>query len=279
MNQYLKDRASLLTKHGKESVIAETLLEGLGLEVIHVDSYDTDLFGTFTRDFQRHGNQYEAALAKALKGMEIAGTKLGLSSEGVFTADPFSGLFPWNNELVLFVDQSSDFEIGGFSSSHAQSYSALISIDDNLENHLKNAQFPSHYLVIRADGPESTFLEKGINTEEALNEALKYFFSKSETGKVFIENDLRAFANPTRMTNIKNATLNLVERLRSCCPGCGCPGFWVTNHIPGLICESCGLKTRETLAKLLECKKCNYKEELRSKDKFADPSKCDFCNP
>ena len=279
MNQYLKLQASLLTKHGKESVIAEVMLEGLGLELIHVDSYDTDLFGTFTRDVERHGNQYDAALAKALKGMEIAGTQLGLSSEGLFTLDPFSGLFPWNNELVLFVDQSSNFEVAGFSSSHAQSYSSLISVDDDLEAHLESALFPSHYLVVRADGPESISLAKGIATREELNDALKYFFSKSETGKVFIENDLRAFANPTRMKNIKNAAINLVERLRSCCPGCGCPGFWVTHHISGLLCNACGMKTRETLAKVLECKKCVYKEEVKSKNEFADPGKCDFCNP
>jgi hypothetical protein len=279
MNQYLNSQASLLTKHGKESAIGEVMLEGLGIELIHVDSYDTDLFGTFTRDVERHGNQYDAALAKALKGMEICGTQLGVSSEGLFTLDPFLGLFPWNNELVLFVDQSSNFEVAGFSSSYAQSYSSSISIDDDLEAHLESALFPSHYLVVRADGPESISLAKGISTREELNDALKYFFSKSETGKVFIENDLRAFSNPTRMKNIKNAAINLVERLRSCCPSCGCPGFWVTHHIPGLLCNSCGMKTREGLAKVFECKKCKHKEEVKSKNEFADPGKCDFCNP
>lgn len=156
MLQYLNAKASLLTKHGKEFVIAKVMLEGLGLEVLHVNTYDTDLFGTFTRDVERHGNQYDAALAKALKGMELANTYLGLSSEGLFTSDPFSGMLPWNNELVLFVDQRFGFKVAGFSSSYAQSYSALISMDDDLDAHLKNALFPSHYLVVRADGPEST---------------------------------------------------------------------------------------------------------------------------
>lgn len=279
MLQYLNDRASLLTKHGKESVIAKVMLEGLGLEVLHVNGYDTDLFGTFTRDVERQGNQYDAALAKALKGMEIAKTQLGLSSEGLFNRDPFSGMLPWNNELVLFVDQRSCFRVAGFSSSYAQSYSALISMDDDLEAHLKNAFFPSHYLVVRADGPESTEFEKGISTQAALNEALNYFFSKSKTGKVFIENDLRAFANPTRMINIKNATINLVERLKSHCPSCGTPDFWVTHHITGLLCGSCGMKTKETIATVLECKKCKHKQEVKSKTEFADPGKCDFCNP
>jgi hypothetical protein len=279
MLEYANLQAALLTKHGKEAVIVEVMLEGLGLEVIHVNSYDTDLFGTFTRDIERQGNQYDAALAKALKGMEIAGTQIGLSSEGLFTLDPFSGLFPWNNELVLFVDQSSDVNVAGFSSSQAQAYSALISIDDDIEPHLKKALFPSHYLVVRADGPESTTLVKGINTREALNDTLKYFFTKSQTGKAFIENDLRAFANPTRMMNIKNATINLVERLKSHCPSCDAPSFWVANRIPGLCCGSCGMAKRETLAEVFECKKCKHQEEVKIKKKFADQSKCDFCNP
>jgi ribosomal protein S27AE len=279
MLEYANLQAALLTKHGKEAVIVEVMLEGLGLEVIHVNSYDTDLFGTFTRDIERQGNQYDAALAKALKGMEIADTQIGLSSEGLFTLDPFSGFFPWNNELVLFVDQSSDVKVTGFSSSQAQAYSASISIDDDIEPHLKKALFPSHHLVVRADGPESTTLVKGINTREALNDTLKYFFTKSKTGKAFIENDLRAFANPTRMMNIKNATINLVERLKSHCPSCDAPGFWVANRIPGLCCGSCGLATRETLAEVFECKKCKHQEEVKVKNKFADQSKCDFCNP
>lgn len=279
MHQYLNDQAAFLTKHGKESVVSETMLEGIGLEVVHVDSYDTDLFGTFTRDIERQGNQYEAAFAKAIKGIEIARTQLGLSSEGLFTVDPFSGLLPWNNELVLFLDQRFGLEIAGFSSSPAQAYSALILIHDDIETHLQKALFPSHYLVMRSENSKSNTFVKGIHTREEFYDSAKYFFSKSEAGKIFIENDLRAFANPTRMKNIKNATINLVERLRSCCPNCESPGFWVTKYIDGLSCVSCGMKTRETLAKLSECKKCSYKQEVKSENQFADPSKCDFCNP
>jgi hypothetical protein len=39
------------------------------------------------------------------------------------------------------------------------------------------------------------------------------------------------------------------------------------------------MKTREALAKVFECKKCKHKEEVKSKNEFADPGKCDFCNP
>jgi Zn ribbon nucleic-acid-binding protein len=279
ISQYSNQRASLLTKHGKEAVIAKVMHESLGLEIIHIDSFDTDLFGTFTRDIARQGNQLEAARAKAIKGAEIADTKLGLASEGLFTGDPFLGTFPWNNELVILVDTTNKVEITGFSSNYAQSYSALISADGDIEEHLKKAAFPMHHLVLRPNSPESKEFRKGISTRDEFDELIRYFFKKSESGKVFLENDLRAFSNPTRMENIRTATLNLAEKMRSICPACRCPGFWITNTIPGLHCVACGNQTKEIKAKVFVCKKCSHVEMVKSKDLFADQGKCDFCNP
>ena len=248
LSPYLNQQASLLTKHGKEAVIGDLMHENLGLEIIHVDSFDTDLFGTFTRDVDRAGNQLEAARAKAIKGMEIANIKLGLASEGLFTGDPFLGKFPWNNELVILIDRKSDSEITGFSSNYAQSYSALISKDDDIEEHLKKAAFPSHHLVLRSDNSEAKDFRKGISSRDEFNESIKYFFKKSESGKVSLEKDLRVFANPTRMENIRTATLNLAEKMRSLCPACDAPVFWITGRIPGLHCVVCGNETNETNA-------------------------------
>lgn len=279
LSQYSNQRASLLTKHGKEAVIAKVMHENVGLEIIHVDSFDTDLFGTFTRDIARQGNQLEAARAKAIKGAEIADTKLGLASEGLFTGDPFLGTFPWNNELVILVDTTNKVEITGFSSNYAQSYSALISADDDIEEHLKKAAFPTHHLVLRPNSPESKEFRKGISSRDEFEDSIDYFFKKSESGKVFLENDLRAFSNPTRMENIRTATLNLAEKMRSLCPACRCPGFWITNTIPGLHCVACGNQTKEIKAKVYACKKCSHVEMVKSKELFADQGKCDFCNP
>jgi Zn ribbon nucleic-acid-binding protein len=279
LSAYLNHQASLLTKHGKEAVISNVMHENLGLEIIHVDSFDTDLFGTFTRDVDRVGNQLEAARAKAIKGMEIANTKLGLASEGLFTGDPFLGTFPWNNELVILIDRKSDSEFTGFSSNYAQSYSALISKDDDIEEHLKKAAFPSHHLVLRPNNLEAKDFKKGISSRDEFNESIKYFFKKSESGKVFLENDLRAFANPTRMENIRTATLNLAEKMRSLCPACDAPGFWITKTISGLHCVACGSETKETKAKVYAFKKCSHVEIIESEAFFADQGKCNFCNP
>lgn len=279
ISQYSNQQASLLTKHGKEAVIGKVIHENLGMGIIHVNSFDTDLFGTFTRDVARQGNQIEAARAKAIKGAEIADTKLGLASEGLFTGDPFLGTFPWNNELVILIDRNNEFEITGFSSNYAQSYSAIVSSRDDIGEHLKKAAFPSHHLVLRQDSSESMEFRKGISSRDEFDELIKYLFKKSESGKVFLENDLRAFANPTRMENIRTATINLAEKMRSLCPACHNPGFWVTKFIPGLTCDGCGNRTKEIRAKIYECIKCSYSEERGSQKEFAEPSKCDFCNP
>ena len=92
--------------------------------------------------------------------------------------------------------------------------------------------------------------------------------------KVLLENDLRAFANPTRMQNIRTATVNLSEKMRSLCPKCCCPGFWITKTISGLHCIECGNETREIKANIYECKKCSHQEEVKSKKEFAEPNKC-----
>ena len=77
-------KASLLTQHGKESIICPQLFDSNGLEVVHVSSYDTDNLGTFTRDIPRYGSQLDAARKKARVGMELSGSKLGIASEGAF---------------------------------------------------------------------------------------------------------------------------------------------------------------------------------------------------
>ncbi|HSW33828.1 MAG TPA: DUF6671 family protein [Steroidobacteraceae bacterium] len=63
---------------------------------------------------------------------------------------------------------------------------------------------------------------------------------------MFLESDLRAHANPTRMAMIRQAAEDLATRYRSPCPRCGAP-------------------TREMRA--------------RSDLMHADPARCDLCNP
>jgi hypothetical protein len=112
---YAHLRASLLTQHGKEKVICPEMLETCHLEVLHVTGYDTDQLGTFTRDVARKGSQLDAARAKARKGMALSGAEIGIASEGSFTNDPFTGLLPWNLELILLIDDKHAIQLSSFS--------------------------------------------------------------------------------------------------------------------------------------------------------------------
>ena len=68
-------KASLLTQHGKESVICPELMSTNGLEVIHVTGYDTDRLGTFTRNIPRYGSQLDAARKKQGSAWSSQATK------------------------------------------------------------------------------------------------------------------------------------------------------------------------------------------------------------
>jgi hypothetical protein len=105
-SRYEGCRVALLTQHGKQAVIATLLEPALGCHIELVTGFDTDQLGTFTRETPRPGTQQEAARRKARQGMLLAGTSLGIASEGSFAADPFSGMLPWNVELVTWIDDA-----------------------------------------------------------------------------------------------------------------------------------------------------------------------------
>jgi len=92
---------------------------------------------------------------------------------------------------------------------------------------------------------------------------------------------MRAMYNPTRMQMIEKAAQKLVQKIKILCPQCSTPGFGVTDAVPGLPCNLCGLPTQSTLAYSYECKKCGYrKEEKYPKGKTAEELMFyDYCNP
>jgi len=277
---YFGSKASLLTLHGKERVMAPELFSNAGCEVVHVSGYDTDQLGSFTRDVTRVGSQLEAARKKARIGMELSGLPIGLANEGAFDLDPFAKLFPWNYELVILIDDIRKIEIVGHHSGQAQSFSQQISSWEELEACLANAQFPSHHLSLRPDNQDHAKFQKGISDLNALRAAFDWAMSLSTNGSVFIENDLRAHANPTRMNNILLATQDLVSKMNTLCPQCACPGYGITALKKGLPCELCLTPTSMLTAKVWSCLTCQHQEEVAIPDeKFADPSKCPFCNP
>jgi len=280
LKPYDRLKASLLTQHGKESVICPELLSTAGLEVIHVTGYDTDRLGTFTRNIPRYGSQLDAARKKARAGMGLSGMQIGIASEGAFSNDPFTGLLPWNYELVLLIDDTRNLEIAGFYGGEAQNASKQVSSWDELTAFFSEAQFPSHQLVLRPDDEYHLEHRKGIDSIKSLREAFDWASNLSKKGNVFVENDLRAHTNPTRMTNILKATQDLARKLISLCPECRSPGFAIKDTKKGLPCSHCKVPTNLPIANIWLCINCGHrKEEAIPNQTTADPSKCHYCNP
>ena len=277
---YSGKRIALLTQHGKETVIASVLDAALGCRVERVAGYDTDLLGTFTRDIPRAGTQLKAARKKARLGMELAGLPLGLASEGSFGPDPMMGMFPWNVEFLIFIDDERGLEIVGVAQGKTNFAHVLAASWEEAEAFACNAGFPEHHLVVRPEHENDPRLRKGIADGVALRAAFDEAHAQSDSWRVFLETDMRAHANPTRMEVIRLAAEDLVKKLNSPCPSCGLPGFWIVERLSGLPCADCGAPTRETRAEVHGCPKCAHRITRERTDRqSADPSRCDYCNP
>jgi len=277
---YRNAQVALLTRHGKQRVIAPVLESSLSCRVKHVDAFDTDSLGTFTRDIPRLDTQIEAARKKARIGMELSGLPMGLASEGSFGPDPFIGLLPWNVELIVFLDAQRDLEIVGTAQGKA-SFAHLLSDQwKDVEAFARQMEFPEQQLVVRPETENNLHLRKGIASWQELETAFAWALGQSANGQVFVETDGRAHANPTRMATIELAAKNLANKLLSLCPACNTPGYWIVDHVTGLPCEMCGEPTREISAEILQCQKCDHREVRPSADRsYADAGCCDFCNP
>ena len=277
---YAERRVALLTQHGKEGAIASVLDTALGCRVERVSGFDTDTLGTFTRDIPRAGTQIEAARKKARVGMELSGLPLGLASEGAFGPDPMTEMFAWNVELLVFIDEERGIAVTGVAQG-ATNFSHLLTTDwAAAETFAQHAGFPAHHLVVRPEREDDPRMRKGIATWAELEAAFAWALAASASGRVFVETDVRAHANPTRMDNIRLAAEDLLKKLHSLCPSCGTPGFWIVERVDGLPCEACDAPTRETRAEVHGCLKCAHRVARERADRqYADPGRCDSCNP
>lgn len=277
---YTGERVALLTQHGKEQVMAPALEGAFGCRVEHVTGYDTDMLGTFTRETARAGTQLEAARKKACLGMELSGLLLGIASEGSFGPNPYIGMFPWNVELIVWRDVVRNIEVVGMGEG-ATNFSHLLTGEwETAQAFAREAQFPGHSLVVRPDSDHGPSICKGIANWPDLELAFSRALTRSSNGVVFIETDMRASANPTRMEVIGRAAEDLARKLRSLCPACESPGFCRIGLVPGLQCSACGTPTGETRAETLGCPRCPFRDTRElTNPAYAPPAACGYCNP
>ncbi len=281
-NYFAQRSAILATKHGKEAVIAPLLDDAFGLIVTVPPAFDSDRFGTFTRDIDRPASQLETARLKALAALDGTDATIAIASEGTFAPHPSLPFLPCDRELVVLIDREHNLELVGETLSTATNFNhTTIATVDTAIAFAKKIGFPSHGLVLMPDPTAKTQpdLVKGICTWDELTAAATRFLATY--GRAHLETDMRAMHNPTRMQVIRQATQDLIRKAQSQCPQCHTPGFAIATRTPGLPCELCGSPTQQVLSVQLVCDRCGFAQTqlFPAGVQTADPMVCDYCNP
>jgi hypothetical protein len=270
----------IATKHGKEKVIAPILEKELGVQCFVSLDLDTDLLGTFTGEMERKDDPITSARNKCFMAMELTNCDLAIANEGSFGPHPTLLFIPADDEILVFIDKKNGLEIIAREISTESNFNgSAIKTEKELLVFAANANFPSHGLILRKSKDDYTAIEKGITSAAQLNKV--FIKLMNDFGTAFVETDMRAMYNPTRMKIIENATKKLVEKINTLCPVCNMPGLGITDAKEGLPCEICNFPTRSTISYIYSCQKCSYtKEDKYPKGKQTeDPMYCDHCNP
>ena len=291
---YRGERVALATRHGKERVIARALRWGLGAELLHVQSVDTDVLGSFCGQVRRQGSALQACLAKAEVALELGGTLCAIASEGSFGPHPHLPFLAAGLECVVFLDRRLGLTISEQGLARRTNFAHRLveppgstGPDADFLRWLKQVGFPSHALMVRpapgsACQPELAGpVEKGLHQWELLQSAIQRAAAASADGLALVETDMRAHCNPTRMAAIREVVFRLVRRLATPCPACHTPGWGLVDQRPGLPCGGCGRPTAWLLAQVWGCQRCDHRQEKPRPDGLlrADPGHCQWCNP
>ena len=280
LDSYKHTTAALGTKHNKQVVIGPLFKKHLGMEVVIPNSFDTDTFGTFTRDVTRLNSQKNTAALKARAAMKELGLDIGIASEGSFGPHPLVPFGTANTEIVVFIDAKNKLEIYGMhveAAPYAQS--GIVSSVDEIISFARSIDFPQHGIVMRPGEKKYEGMVKGIKDEAELESAAKLLLANHKT--IWVETDLRAHVNESRMQHIALATQDLISNIQRLCPQCDMPGFHRIASKPGLPCEHCTRPTGLPLADTYQCDTCGHTNEVQFPDnkETAYAGYCDYCNP
>ncbi len=270
----------IATMHGKEKVLEPLLKNALGVEIILAENFDTDQWGTFSGEISRPLDPLATAKLKCKNAANISGASLAIASEGSFGAHPVIGFIPVDEEILVLIDFENDIEIKVKELSTETNFSGKqIHNVTEAKEFAKQVLFPLHALILRNAKDETEVLIKGIKDWNLLEEHVIHLLQQFSS--IYIETDMRAMNNPSRMKVIEKACIKLIQKITQLCPTCSTPGFDVVDVIPGLPCSLCGCPTRSTLAYLYQCQKCNQQEEKKfpAGKLQEDPMYCDRCNP
>lgn len=284
-NFYLNQTVYFATKHKKEEILAP-LFSRLGLLCKSVP-VDTDVFGTFSGEIERVGTIRETLRKKIQAAVKLEPKgRLFLASEGSFTVHPHLPFSDCDLESLLLWDKDLNFEIyAEYLDSSPVHEEIKVKAHEDINPFLTRIQFPHHAVIVQPDAPvittETRKIFKGLKTVSDVQQAIAACALESATGQAIVAVDLRADQNLSRRKAIELAGEQLIQKLKSPCPSCGTPGFWITGSVPGLKCLACGEPSEHAAEVIYECAKCFHTEYRARPDGKTglDPDFCEHCNP
>jgi hypothetical protein len=283
LERFNRRTLAVATIHSKERVIGPALMATLPLAGCEaIAGVDTDRFGAFSGEVQRTLSPLEAAIAKARHGAEVSGADLVIASEGSFGPYPPAPFLSCNEEFLVLLD-TRDSQVFShrkvflgpvFGGERCTSRAEVLAFAERM-------RFPSHHLVVRRDemwrAGDQVF--KGIADADRLRTVTEELIVAY--GSCWVETDLRAMANPTRMQAIADTAAELAAEIARTCPACGSCWFRITDTRTGLPCALCGWPTASIRAQVRSCGACGHTEHEARPDGRTeeDPRYCDHCNP
>lgn len=270
----------IATRHAKEQVLAPILEKELGVLCFTDDTLDTDVLGTFTGQVPRVQDPVTTAREKCLMAMRLTHADLGVASEGSFGPHPAIFFAGADEEFLIFIDLKHNLEVIVRELSIETNFNAaVVDAQEELIKFAASAGFPEHALILRPAKDHFDVVYTGIQDPDNLMSIFQQL--KSVYGTVYVETDMRAMHNPTRMKVIQKAVHKLIDKVKSTCPQCHTPGYGISQAVKGLACSACGSPTKSILSYVYQCQHCHYtQEKMYPHNKISeDPMYCDFCNP
>lgn len=271
------------TMHGKERAIGPALHAVLPIQGFHaLPGMDTDQFGSFSGELPRRMDAMEACKAKARRGAEVSGLDLVIASEGSFGPYPPAPFIPCDEEILVLYDARAD----RFFEHRHVSLETVFGGEEcrdwkQVRGFAERMRFPTHGLVVRSREAwaEGDTLIKGISEDGALRAITESLIASN--GSCWVETDMRAMMNPTRMRVINDAAKGFAQELTNQCPICGACWFRVTGTVSGLPCMQCGWPTQSMRGVMRGCWHCGHARTAPRPDgkQAEEPLHCANCNP
>jgi hypothetical protein len=273
---YTGSQITFATMHGKEQLANTVFGEILGASVTATPGMDTDQFGTFAGEIERTLSPRAAARAKARLGMQLAGTSLGLASEGSFS----SGFMPIveNMEILLFIDDARGLELveGTLGTSPVPGGRRVHSTAQALD-YASAIGYPDQGVVVQSTAHDTMTAHKNLIRREQLEATVEELLA--DGASVVLLPDYRAHKSPSRAETIATLCNQMARRLATPCPHCDTPGFGQVDVEHGVPCALCGDPTQVIGADIHGCGRCEHRSRVSRGTATADPQWCDSCNP